>query len=407
MHEPSVREGRDPPDRPRAGDAPRAAQPAPERGDAIALEVLGSGPVASAFALFARRQGFPARALGLARRRGPLPAGLAERVLALSLGSWQLLGRVALLPDAAPIRVVEVRVPGHPGRTRITAGDLGVPALGYTVRYGALLEALDAAVDAWLGSPEGEPTADPAGDARREAAVADRGPGGQTPVVTVHAEGDTGEDARTRSFRQSALLADVVCADDHGGTAFECFTAQGPLALLPLAPARRMSLVWCAPPAECARRAALGAGALAAELNAAFGATLGELRIAGAPAVAPLARRARRALARGDEVWIGNAAQALHPVAGQGLNLGLRDAFELARALGDAVHAGGDPAGALQRYARGRSLDRAATIGLTDLLASIFTAAPLRPVQSAALAALDLVPPLRAAVARRFMFGLR
>lgn len=382
-------------------------RPSAQRSGAIALEVLGSGPVASAFALFARRQGFPARAIGLARRRGAPPAALADRVLALSLGSWQLLGRVARLPDAAPIRVVEVRVPGHPGRTRITAGDVNAPALGYTVRYGALLEALDAAVDAWLACPGGESAGAPAGAARRDGVLADRGHGPETRVVTVHAEGDTGEDARTRSFRQSALLADVLCADDHGGTAFECFTAQGPLALLPLAPARRMSLVWCALPAECARRAALDPGALAAELNAAFGATLGELRIAGAPVVAALARRARRALVRGDQAWIGNAAQALHPVAGQGLNLGLRDAFELARALGDAAHAGGDPAGALQRYARGRRIDRAATIGLTDLLASIFTATPLRPVQSAALAALDLVPPLRAAVARRFMFGLR
>ena len=168
-----------------------------------------------------------------------------------------------------------------------------------------------------------------------------------------------------------------------------------------------MSLVWCASPAECERRAALDARALGAELNAAFGQSLGTLEIVGAPVIAPLTRRARRTLVQGTEVWIGNAAQALHPVAGQGLNLGLRDAFELARALGDATATSRDPVDVLQHYARGRRLDRSATIGVTDALASAFTAVPLRPLQSAALAVLDLVPPMRTALARRFMFGLR
>ena len=377
----------------------RAVARAAARTSRFDVHVLGSGPVASAFALFARRQGFGAHEIALARRADALPAALAERVLALSLGSWQLLGRVAPHPPAAPILAVEVRVPGYLGRTRITAADMRVPALGYTVRYGALLAALDAAVETAFARP-----------ARRAPDAADAGTsaaGSPRQVVTVHAEGDTGSDARTRHFAQSALLTDVACANDHAGTAFECFTAQGPLALLPVMQTRRMSLVWCASPAECQRRAALDARALGAELDTAFGQSLGTLEIVGTPVIAPLTRRARRTLAQGTEVWIGNAAQALHPVAGQGLNLGLRDAFELARALGESTGTSRNPIDALLHYARGRRLDRGATIGVTDALASVFTAVPLRPLQSAALAVLDLVPPVRAALARRFMFGVR
>lgn len=352
----------------------------------MTLRIEGSGPVALACALFALRQGYGTDDIDLAFDPSPVPSSVAGRVLAISEGSWQLLSRIMTLPRAAAIETVDVRVLGHPGRTRITAHDMGVPALGHVVRYGDLHEQLARAA--------------------RDARLARTVTAGE-PEAIVHAEGDTGEDARVREFEQTALLAEVTVGSSHTGTAFECFTAHGPLALLPLPEPRRYSLIWCAEPQENLRRSCLDLAALAGELQAAFGGALGALSIERAPLVWPLARRARRELVRANEVWIGNSAQTLHPVAGQGLNLGLRDAFLLAAHLGDARAAHAGAASALRAWAADRRLDRGGTIALTDTLARGFALSPLRPLQSALLAYLDVSPRLRRAVGRQFMFGIR
>lgn len=353
------------------------------------LRVVGSGPVALAFALFALRQGFAAQRIRLERFDAPPSAALASRHLAMSLGSWQLLSRIAQPPPAASIETVDISIANHPGRTRITAREMKMPALGYVLRYPALLEALQrAAIDAGLAGLD--PTSQPATD-----------------DVVIHAEGDTGDDASIREFEQAALLAEVAVAAEHGTTAYECFTGNGPLAMLPLPEPRRYALVWCAPPDDTRRRAALAPDALATELQSAFGWALGQLSIASPCVVAPMVRRARREIVANGEAWIGNAAQALHPVGGQGLNLGLRDAFLLAGCLGDADAAGRDAQHALDRYRARRRIDRSGTIAITDTLARVFEIGALRPVQSIALAALDVLPGARARVARQFMFGVR
>ena len=359
------------------------------------LRVVGSGPVALAFGLFSLRQGFAPADVELSSQSDAPPAAVAGRVLALSLGSWQLLSRIATLPRAAAIETVEVSLLGHPGRTRITATELRVPALGYVLRYSTLMDALQrSAQGAGLG--RSMPSPPPADTLARDPAA-----------VVVHAEGDTGDGASVREFDQAALLAEVSVDARSDGTAFECFTARGPLALLPLPEPGRHSLVWCDAPEESRRRAGLSPEQLSAELQSAFGWPLGRIALHTQPIVWPMVRRARRVLARGNEVWIGNAAQALHPVAGQGLNLGVRDAFLLAQVLGEAASAGRNLELALDRYLARRRLDRGGTIALTDTLARLFGFAPLRPLQSLALAALDATPAARAALARQFMFGVR
>lgn len=359
---------------------------------ALRLRIVGSGPVALACALFAMRQGFAAADIDLVTDTAPVPEAVGRRVLAVSLGSWQLLSRIASMPRAEPIAKVDVTVLGHPGRTRMSATELGVPALGHVLRYADLLDALRHATDA-AGLTGKRPT--------------DHDVDRDRPDVLIHAEGDTGEDASVLQFGQAALLADVGISRDHGGTAYECFTAHGPLALLPLPEARHCSLVWCAPPEQTRRRAALPRQALAAELQSHFGWALGHLSIESTALAWPMTRRSRRRLVQGNEAWIGNAAQALHPVAGQGLNLGLRDAFLLAQVLGQA-HADGRPLElALERYESRRRTDRLGTITLTDTLARAFSFAPARPLQSALLAWLETVPVARSGLARQFMFGLR
>lgn len=366
------------------------------------IRIVGSGPTALAFALFAIRQGFAPDRLRLERFDTPPAPALAARHLAISAGSWQLLGRIARAPRAASIGTVDVTVLGHPGRTRIDARELRVPALGHVLRYADLLGVLQqAATRAGLRASV-PPVELVDRDGSRFSIDEDA-----AAMLTVHAEGDPGDDAERREFGQSALLAEVEVRSAHGHTAYECFTADGPLALLPLPEAHRHALVWCDSHERTARRATLDPGALAAELQSAFGWPLGRLAIASPTFTAPMVRRRRRRVVGPREAWIGNAAQALHPVAGQGLNLGLRDAFCLARELGDARARGKSLDAALARHERARTPDRDATIGLTDLLARGFGLAPLRPAQSLALMLLDASPTARSALARRLMFGLR
>jgi 2-octaprenyl-6-methoxyphenol hydroxylase len=370
-----------------------------------ALRIQGRGPVAMALALFLSRQGFERGSMLIDPHAGELPPWLASRSLALSLGSWQLLSRIVVLPPAAPITTVEVSLRGHAGRTRMHASDLHAPALGYVLRYGALHRALAAAITSLRPSMPPERGAPP------DSVVPDRdartGYDAHAELLTIVADGDPGTDSQVRDFDQTALLSEIVAERDAHGTAFERFTDEGPLALLPLPEAHRHALVWCARPAQSERRAGMEAHAFEAELRDAFGGALGALRLHGERVLAPLQRRVRVRDDDARRIAIGNAAQALHPVAGQGLNLGLRDAFELARLLGELRAAGRPLVEAVAHYRRRRRTDRGAAVALTDTLARAFTLPALARVESVALAALDLFAPARDGLASTLMFGLR
>jgi 2-octaprenyl-6-methoxyphenol hydroxylase len=165
------------------------------------------------------------------------------------------------------------------------------------------------------------------------------------------------------------------------------------------------ALVWCMKPAEAARRGELSDADLLSELTLAFGERMGRFESIKGRAAFPLGLVAAQTLVDGRIASIGNAAQTLHPVAGQGLNLGLRDAHALADAL---ARAGATPQ-ALAQFARARALDRRMTIGATDTLARLFTIdfGPLATLRGLALTALECVPPAKMALARQMMFGQR
>ena len=361
------------------------------------LRIVGTGPVSLLLRGLLAREGFRPDELACDPPPGQLPDWLGQRAIALSLGSWQLLSRVAPLPASAPIRSVEISLRGAAGRTRLEADELGAPAVGHVVRYAALHRALRAGLAAGLVSPGGAALAD--GAARTHEP--------RDESLTIIADGDPGDDSALRDFDQAALLATVRASMPAEGVAFERFTREGPLALLPLPESGCWSLVWCAPTALARQRAEMPAASLATELERAFGPGLGRLALVDAPVLAPLQRRLRRQLVRGNEIAIGNAAQALHPVAGQGMNLGFRDAFVLAGALGTARASGRPLSSVTTRFEALRRADRLTTVAVTDTLATIFTQPALHPLQSLALGALDLIGPARRAVARAFMFGLR
>jgi 2-octaprenyl-6-methoxyphenol hydroxylase len=211
----------------------------------------------------------------------------------------------------------------------------------------------------------------------------------------------------TRDYGQTAIVGMVSVSSPQPGVAWERFTPEGPIALLPSGGARQAdyALVWCCAPEEAARRSQLPDDAFLAELGAAFGERMGRFTKITGRAMFPLGLNALNALVDRRTVAIGNAAQTLHPVAGQGLNLGLRDAH----ALCDVLSTHGPTTVALSLFAQRRALDRRMTIGATDTLARIFTIdfAPLAAMRGLALSALELVPPVKTVLARQMMFGQR
>ncbi|MGH8635153.1 MAG: FAD-dependent monooxygenase [Burkholderiales bacterium] len=212
---------------------------------------------------------------------------------------------------------------------------------------------------------------------------------------------------RARDYGQAAVTAHVTCGAPHQNVAYERFTPDGPLALLPAGAA--LELVWTTTPERAQQLCALTETGFLAQLQESFGNRLGSFKGAGSRAWFPLALKVAARIAESRTVVLGNAAQTLHPVAGQGLNLGLRDAWELAALIRDCDRAEiGGPRQILAFNAR-RRVDRGGGILFTDTLVRLFSNEfpPLRLARGLGLAALGAVPPARDFVVRRMTFGAR
>lgn len=394
------------------------------RADAqVDVLVVGAGPVglafASALAAETARLGGTPLSVALIDRQAPGAALADPRALALAAGSRQILqalGAWQSLP-ATPIGETHVSQRGGFGRTLLAASDGGAraaAALGHVVRYGALTGALETALGgAYAGGASARRFAacTLAGSAAARDALrltlADAGGAREIAArLVVHAEGESAAaDTRVHDYGQCAIVAEVTPARAHGGRAWERFTGDGPLALLPLG--ADYSLVYTVRAGRVAALLGESDADFLARLRRDFGGRL-DFRAIGRRAAFPLALRVRRQVVGERQVWIGAAAQTLHPVAGQGFNLGLRDAATLARALATRAAAGNrDPgdAAALAAWAASRRGDRYGTIAITDGLVRIFGSAPLAALRGAGLVAVDVFPPLRRALAQRMMFG--
>ena len=300
----------------------------------------------------------------------------AFRPIVLSYASRLILERVGVWRALAPTAIETIRVSqaGGFGRTVFDARDAGVPALGYVLEYSALLHALRSSAQDLLIADEPE--------AR----------------CVVHAEG-AAPDAGEKRYPQDALVASVRFAGAAESTAFERFTREGPLALLPMAGG--YAVVWSMRPARARKLFSASEKEFLDELAGAAGTRPGRALSVDARALQPLVLRVREKCIAERAVYIGNAAQTLHPVAGQGLNLGLRDAWDLAQIMREAQDPG--DAALLARFAARRRVDAGAAIRVTDVLASAFVRA--NPLAGAALTALDIFPAPRRFFARRMIFG--
>lgn len=353
------------------------------------VAIVGGGPAGMAMALAFRKQGVAAEIFD-ARPRG---AAIGDkRVLALSHGARQILewlGVWQAIPHT-PIATIHVSHQGGLGRTEMTAAEEQVPALGYVLDAGHLAAALDAAL-AGTDIPFHDNT-------RIEAAPDVR--------LTVWAEGAIDPEAvPLHDYGQHAIICTATAAEPHRGRAWERFTPNGPVAALPYLGNDYAIVFTCA--AQLAPAiAALPDDHFLALLQARFGRRI-TFTAATARLVFPLGMRYRKSVVAERQAWIGNAAQTLHPVAGQGFNLAIRDIFELARCLMDAPDPGAPEL--LARYDRGRRLDRHGAMAFTDTLVRVFSNDNplLKHARGAGLTALDLLPPLRSFVARRMMFGAR
>jgi 2-octaprenyl-6-methoxyphenol hydroxylase len=374
--------------------------------------IIGGGPVGLAAALALKERGITSdiTVLEAAPRATEI---FSDRNIALSAASWRFLARLGVSVNAqqrAPIRQVEITQRGAFGLLTLDANDVDAAELGAAAPYPALKSALDHAVNAArinvLYSAKAESAQHEAQRAVVHLASGERLRADCVILADGAASDFVPEFKRfERDSGQVAIITRVAASKPRAGVAFERFTAGGALALIPRADGE-WTVVWARERADAQCMLALDAAALdgefSRELNAAFGSSLGQLTLTAKLTSYPLVWRFVEPRAGGAIVALGNAAQGLHPVAAQGLNLGLRDAKELADAF-VRQPAGTPVAATLSKFARSRGVDRVARIGFTGLLAYGFDRGGwLADVpRGLGLTAVQLLPPLRREIVRR------
>lgn len=343
-------------------------------------------------------------------------ASTDPRALALTYGSRLLLAQLGVWPELAqvsPIKTIHISQKNSFGRTQLKAAELKVPELGYVLPYTALhtallhkLQACDvnyqqgAAVTQLNNSAEGaEIFYQQNGKEHRLHAR-----------MVVVADGgkllEASHPAEVHDYGQSALITHVTCSQPQADTAFERFTPQGPLALLPYQDG--YELVWTAADSAIQTMLQWDDHTLLGQLHQHFGDRVGSFLSVGTRNSFPLRLKRAPATTLPHTVLIGNAAQTLHPVAGQGFNMGLRDAWELAQEI---LRSSPETLGSeamLSNYRQSRNLDRNSGIRFTDGLVRLFSndLPLLASTRSASLSLLDCLPGMKKFIAKRMMFGV-
>ncbi len=387
--------------------------------------MVGGGPVGAAAALGLARAGLE---VTLLEARTSLLAD-DRRTLAIAQGSRDILEDLGAWPDShevTPLIDIHVTQKGHFGQTLLTAAEAGVPALGYVMRYNALVQALARALErssvrvltgATVQAVQPGATqatvlwSQSAEERQAHTALAILADGGR--ALTAATFGAPQESAYT----QVALVAQVETDHYHQGRAYERFTPTGPVALLPLE--RHYALVWTDTQAVVESLIALPETEFLARLQAHFGDRAGRFLAVRGRSWFPLTLKIVPSVTRAHCLCIGNAAQTMHPVAGQGFNLGLRDAATLCAQVQDwAAPLGPTPTltaltwlgseAMLAQYVRARTLDRRAGIAMTHALVTLFSNDwPLLPLmRGKALAAMNWLPLARRTLSRVMMFGV-
>jgi len=379
--------------------------------------IVGAGPVGATLALALADGDLDVLVLD-ARAAGETLRG--DRSLALSHGARLIFERIgvwgalAATPDAAtPITRINISQAGGFGAMELAADEQGVPALGYVVSYRALQAALDAALARSRVALRHATTVSTVGGTSAYAAVTLAATESEPLLARLAAVADgtgasvAGITRRRHDYGQVALIAKVWSRNPHDGLAYERFTPDGPMALLP--EGDHYGLVWTATPERAQSLLAEDDGAFLAELARRFASPGGAFTKIGERRSFPLAMEYASKPATARCVVLGNAAQTLHPVAGQGFNVGLRDAWELSQIVLDTPRDAVGEGPMIDRYLRARRTDRIAGIAFTHGLVRIFgNDAPIvRWPRGLALTLLGAVPAAKRVFTHAMLFGLR
>lgn len=339
------------------------------------------------------------------------------RASAIAQGSCQCFAALGLWPalaeQAEPIRDIHVSERGRFGATRLSASELSVEALGYVIPNAWLGQVLHrrlselplewhcpARVERILATADGHRLI-LSDESVLEAGLTVLADGGRSGLKE-----QLGIASHATSYEQVALIANLEVSRPHRGVAYERFTPRGPLALLPLS-GQRMELIWTHRSGDEQATLALPDGDFLARLQRVFGDRAGRFRRVGRRHRYPLSLVTAAEPVRPGLAVLGNAAHALHPVAGQGFNLALRGVMDLVAALEEALARGESPGGqeALEDFERRRKADRHNVIRFSDSLIRLFGIDNpcLSHARAAGLIGLNLAGPLRRTLGRRAM----
>lgn len=352
------------------------------------------------------------------RQRGVSQPSYDDRSTAIANGSQQILETIGvwagMAQDATAISDIHISDRGHFGIGRISAVEEKVPALGYVVPNRAIGRSLWAALESFANIRMFCP-------ARLESLL-DRGDSIQVGLIdedgnTIELHGRLvaaadgaqsvvrkilGIDATVWDYGQTAIISNVTTEKPHQNVAYERFTAHGPMAVLPMTEGRS-ALVWTVPSEQAEEILQLSDRQILDRLQELFGYRLGHWQKIGKRVSYPLSMSKAKQQTRHRVAIIGNAAHGLHPIAGQGFNLSLRDVAGLAEVIAGANDPG-DPQ-ALEKYCRWRAGDQARVMSFTDALVRVFAnpLASVRVVRNLALLMFDLLPGAKSLLARHTM----
>lgn len=376
------------------------------------IAILGAGPAGCALActLASVSQGSLRIALfqGVNKRHDPAKD---TRVLALNYGSQVFLEKHRIWPaHSAIIETVHVSQKNRLGRTLISNQDFHVPMLGSVVAYADLYRKLQEQLQQLPVTVLSGALASATQENNNAPVVVTQGEKTWRTRIAIQCDGIKPKGIH-RDYNQHALITSAQAQFPKPGWAWERFTREGPLAVLPHPIFKNaQSIVWCTSPARAQELAQLDDATFSQILTEHFGERLGLLTVLEKRAVFPLHLSASKNTVNGHIATLGNAAQTLHPVAGQGLNLGLRDVATLVHCLKPwMLDTHQDACPFLKKFANSRQFDRRLTCELTDFLPRIFsTGNPL--VEHAcglSLLGMDLLKPLRHPLALHLLQGFR
>ncbi len=378
--------------------------------------IIGGGMVGASLACALSGQGLRIALIEAIELETRSETGYDDRAIALAYGTRRIFAGLqlwgALAADATPIHRIHVSDRGHFGMLHMDRAEEGLPALGYVVPAHAIGRVL---AEAMTGIKELDSFCPATVTAVKRTAAAIEVELSHEGIMTtltgrlvVAADGadspvreQFGIESSVSDYQQTAIVTNITPQLAHNHVAYERFTESGPLALLPMTE-QRCAVVWTIASSQVESIMALDDAGFVAALQARFGYRLGRLERVGRRQAWPLRLVQAKETVRERLALVGNAVHTLHPIAGQGFNLGARDVAVLAEVLVDAINAGEDPGSlqVLQRYADWRQHDHRNVTVFTDGLVRLFSLPALGVARSAGMLALDLVPPAKRLLTR-------